>query len=80
MLAPERAATTAKSAMSPSATGVLVPLSLPLTTVALMFFSLTRPMPSARAKVPISSPEAIFGSQACFWSSVPAAIRNSAAR
>ena len=37
-----------------------------------MFFGSTAPGPSARAKVPMISPEATFGSRRFFCSSVPA--------
>ena len=60
-LEPVRAATTAKSAIEPSATGFLVPLSVPPEAASLIAFGEGLPVPSNSASVPITaSPEAIF--------------------
>lgn len=80
LLEPVRAATTAKSATSPSATGALAPVSAPFATEARIERGVTGPLPSTKAKVPIASPAASLGSQACFCASSPAISRNSVAR
>ena len=77
---PVRAATTAKSAMAPSGTGFLVPLSVPPEAASLIACGDGLPLPSNSASVPIASPEAIFGSHFCFCASLPASSSASAAR
>ena len=79
-LDPVRAATTAKSASAPSATGFLTPLSVPPDAVSLIAFGDGLPVPSNSASVPIASPAAIFGSHCCFCASEPAISSASAAR
>ena len=79
-LEPVRAATTAKSAIAPSATGFLTPLSTPPLAVSLTAFGDGLPLPSNSASVPMASPEAIFGSHFCFCASLPAISSASAAR
>ncbi len=79
-LDPVRAATTAKSAIAPSATGFLTPLSTPFAAVSLTFFGAGLPLPSNSASVPIASPEAIAGSHFFFCASLPAISSASAAR
>ena len=70
----------AKSAISPSGTGFLTPVSAPPDAVSLIAFGDGLPVPSNSASVPIASPEAIFGSYFCFCASVPASSMASAAR
>ena len=64
--------------MSPSVTGSLVPVSLPPSTLAWTCASVSTPGRSTLAKQPITSPAAIFGSQACFCASEPASSSASA--
>ena len=79
-LDPVRAATIAKSAIAPSGTGFLTPLSVPPDAASLIAFGDGLPLPSNSASVPIASPEAIFGSHFCFCASLPAITSASAAR
>ena len=79
-LDPVRAATMAKSAMAPSGTGFLTPVSVPPDAVSLIACGDGLPLPSNSASVPIASPDAIFGSHFCFCASLPASIKASAAR
>ena len=60
-LEPVRAATTTKSAISPSGTGLLTPLRLLPEAVSLIACGDGLPLPSNSASVPIASPEAISG-------------------
>ncbi len=66
--------------MGPSTTAIFRPLSLPFLSVARMFLGSTAPGPSARAKVPISSPLASFGRYFFFCASLPATSSASANR
>ena len=79
-LEPLRAATMAKSAIAPSGTGFLVPVSVPFATASLIACGDGLPAPSNSASVPIASPDAIAGSHFCFCASEPASTIASAAR
>ena len=77
---PSRAATTAKSATSPSTTGAFVPLSTPFTARVVSDSGVGAWGPSASARQPMASPAAIRGSQRRFCASDPASNSASAAR
>ncbi len=77
---PVRAATTAKSAIAPSATGFLTPSSVPPFADSLIACGDGLPLPSNSASVPIASPLAIFGSHFFFCASEPASSSASVAR
>ena len=68
------------SAMSPSVTGILTPVSLPPSTLAWIWPSVSTPARSTVAKQPMTSPAAIFGSHWLFCASLPASISASAAK
>ena len=74
------ATTTAMSAMPPSATGHLAPVSRPPTTRALIAAASGLPLPSDRASQPISDPSASFGRYWWRWASDPAVRIASAAK
>ena len=75
-----RDTTTAISATSPSATGDLVPVSLPSASVIPSLRASVAPGRSAKAKLPMASPVASFGRYRSFWSLDPNSAIASEAR
>ena len=74
------ATTMAKSATSPSVTGIFVPLTRPPSARVAILPGVATCAPSASAKQPMACPCAMRGSQRFFWAGLPASRRASVAR